>query len=117
MGSSELPQILVKMLKSYYPDYPLTQESVSAIVQMHPRTLNRRLAEYGMSFRGIRNEVLMEKATHALSATDLSLATISVLLGYANQSAFSRAFTQLTGITPLKYRQKGLNPDTSSQSR
>jgi AraC-like DNA-binding protein len=100
----EVPEILAQILRCYFPDYPMTLEEVSAILQIHPRTLNRRIEKHQRSFRDVRNQVLMERAKLKLNETDLPLSRISAYLGYANQSAFSRAFTKAVGVSPLKYR-------------
>ena len=96
--------ILTQMLRWYFPDYPMTLDEVSAILQIHPRTLNRRIEKQQISFRDVRNQILIERAKLKLTETDRPLSKISTYLGYANQSAFSRAFTKAVGVSPLKYR-------------
>lgn len=100
----EVSEILVQMLRWYFPDYPMTLEEVSEILQIHPRTLNRRVKKHQISFRDVRNQILIERAKLKLTETDRPLSEISTYLGYANQSAFSRAFTKAVGVSPLKYR-------------
>ena len=41
-----------------------------------------------------------------LQADKLTLSEIALLLGYSEQSAFSRVFSEWTGSSPLAYRQK-----------
>ena len=94
---------LVAMLNYYVPEYPLTLASVSAITQLHPKTLNRRLAAEGRTFREVRTEVLMSRACAEIKRGGLSMQAISDLLGYANQSAFSRAFRAAFGVSPSAY--------------
>jgi AraC-like DNA-binding protein len=48
-------------------------------------------------------------ALNYLADNALSLTDISGLLGYTEQSAFSRAFKQWTGQTPKQYVSSGIN--------
>jgi AraC-like DNA-binding protein len=49
--------------------------------------------------------VRVEQARHLIVNTDLSLATISLQVGYSSQSHFTKIFRHLTGITPARYRE------------
>ena len=101
-----IPDILTQMLKHYVLDYPLTLTAISDILEVQPRTLNRRLEPYGMSFRDIRNKVLVLRAKIEIEKGELSMGDISKLLGYSNQSAYSRAFSALVGISPTEFRER-----------
>jgi AraC-like DNA-binding protein len=67
------------------------------------RTLQRRLADAGTSFRAVtdlaRREVaLAEMAKGTATTTDLAF-----LLGFSEHSAFARAFRRWTGQSPARY--------------
>ena len=109
-----LPDILTQMLTNYVLDYPLTLTAVSDILEIQPRTLNRRLEVYGMSFRDIRNRVLVVRAKMEIEKGELSMGEISKLLGYCNQSAYSRAFSALVGISPTEFRERTLAQASTS---
>lgn len=70
------------------------------------RTMHRRLAESGTSFRRIRDELLRERAEELLLERRIPLGEVSYLLGYAAPSNFHRAFRRWTGLTPAKWRQR-----------
>jgi len=53
----------------------------------------------------LRDDALCELAEQHLRDPRLSLAEVSALLGYTEQSAFSRAFKRWRGQTPLAWRQ------------
>jgi len=72
---------------------------------MSERTLQRHLAEHGQSFQALVNEVRRQVAESLLTATDNSLNEVAFLTGFADQSAFQRAFKSWTGSTPLGFRQ------------
>ena len=69
------------------------------------RTLQRRLADEGLTFAAIVDEVRLEAAKVALSDLGMSLAHVAYFVGFEEQSSFSRAFKRWTGSTPLEYRQ------------
>lgn len=83
-----------------------TLEKVAQGMNMSRRTLQRRLDESGLSFRELLRHERHEKALELLEGTDKSIAEIAYSLGFANQSAFSRAFRQILGISPRGYRSQ-----------
>ncbi|MEH6611615.1 MAG: helix-turn-helix domain-containing protein [Halioglobus sp.] len=103
---TETPNILRQMLGFYLDDYSLSHNTVSDILEISPRTLNRQLALYGQSFRDIRKDVIVERAKKELVSGKLSMLEISRLLRYANQSAFSRSFAQTMNESPGAYQQR-----------
>ncbi len=82
-------------------------ESVAEVFAVHPRTLNRRLKEQGTSFREIRDSLRQGLARHLLSDTEMPLASIAEVLGYAETSIFNRAFQRWTGTPPGTWRAQG----------
>jgi AraC-like DNA-binding protein len=68
------------------------------------RTLQRQLADAGLSFKAVLDEMRAEVARTLLVSTERSLLEITYLLGYSDASAFNRAFRRWTGTTPLEYR-------------
>lgn len=89
-----------------------TLAQVAAALQLSPRVFYRRLAERGQQFRQLRDEALKELAMVHLADPRLTLADVSELLGYTEQSAFSRAFKRWSGTAPLSWRQDLLRQDT-----
>ena len=82
------------------------REEIAAKLNMSGSTLQRRLAEAGTSFQQLLETERERRATQLLSFTRLPLADISELLGFADSSAFSKAFRRWQGMSPLQYRQK-----------
>jgi AraC-like DNA-binding protein len=81
-------------------------DQVAHALRLSPRVYYRRLADRGLNFRALREQTLQQLAQLHLRDPRLTLADISVLLGYAEQSAFSRAFKRWTGLSPLQWRQQ-----------
>jgi len=81
-------------------------EQVAQALRLSPRVLYRRLAEQGLNFRALREATLQQLAELHLRDERLTLAEVGALLGYAEQSAFTRAFKRWTGLAPLQWRQQ-----------
>jgi AraC-like DNA-binding protein len=79
-------------------------EQVAAQLGMSPRTLQRRLAEGGTSYAAVVDQVRLEAAKQALADSTNSLAEIAFLIGFEEQSSFSRAFKRWTGLSPSEHR-------------
>lgn len=74
-------------------------ESVAHKVGMHPRTLQKKLKEEGVSFVTLLGEVRQKLAAHYLQK-GLDAPTIASYLGYAEPSPFLRAFKKWYGMSP-----------------
>lgn len=68
------------------------------------RTLARRLAAQGATFRTLVQDVRFEMADELMKETDASMSRIAELLGYSDQTAFSRAFSSRFGHPPSRVR-------------
>ncbi|KAB2966558.1 AraC family transcriptional regulator [Zoogloea sp.] len=91
----------------------LTQDEAADRLHMSPRTLHRRLEEEGSSFRGIKEALRRDLALARLTKTRQPIAQVAADLGYADTSAFYRAFTSWTGMSPDRYRKQlsGIPPE------
>jgi AraC-like DNA-binding protein len=69
-------------------------------------TLHRKLELEGTSFREIRDALRRDLAIDRLTHSDASVADIAEGLGFAEPSAFHRAFKQWTGVRPGDYRRE-----------
>lgn len=69
------------------------------------RTLQRRLGERGLTYKTVVDGVRERLARMHLADTSLSLAEVAFLLGFSEQSAFTRAFKRWTGKTPASVRR------------
>lgn len=94
------------VIASQLPDTPPHAENVAAALHCSERSLHRRLREQGTSFGALRDEALHQLACDALADPRLQLGDIAGLLGYSEQSAFTRAFRRWTGETPRAWRQR-----------
>jgi AraC-like DNA-binding protein len=81
-------------------------EAVAAHLHLSSRSLHRRLADEGTNFRQIKDALRRDLALARLAKTDTPVAAIAAELGYADPSAFYRAFIEWTGTGPSDYRAK-----------
>jgi AraC-like DNA-binding protein len=82
-----------------------TLAQVAGRSAMSPRTLQRRLAAYGMDFKALVDDTRRRFAQHYLREPKHTLTEIAYLLGYSEVSAFNRAFKRWTRSTPSEYRR------------
>ena len=83
-----------------------TLPDVADELDVHPRTLRRRLAEEGTSFRALLNEARSAVAVDLLRNVGLTVEEVSKRLGYTEVSTFSHAFKRWYGLAPSAYSRK-----------
>ena len=81
-----------------------SEEAIAKDVFMSPRTLQRKLSAQGASFSQLLDAVRRQLAEQYLSDPSLSLSEIGFLLGFREQSTFTRAFRRWTGKAPSAMR-------------
>ena len=79
-----------------------------ALGQTH-RTLQRRLEQEGTSFKAILNSCRLERAKIYLSNKNYRMSDISSMLGFADQSGFTRSFHRWFKISPKQWRNININ--------
>jgi AraC-like DNA-binding protein len=82
----------------------LKPSNVARALSVSGRTLSRRLADEGTSFRNILDDVRREFACALLQDRTLSVADIAFFLQYAEPAAFHRAFRRWMGQAPGDFR-------------
>jgi AraC-like DNA-binding protein len=74
---------------------------------MSVRSLQRKLKEVGTTFRTLLDAVRKDLASTYVHDPDIELAEVASLLGFSDQSTFSRAFRRWTGHSPSEVRKSG----------
>ncbi len=82
---------------------------IAGLLHMHPRTLQRRLKANGYSFKRLVLETRMNVSRWVLSNSEMPLTQLSLMLGYNELSAFSKAFKTYHALSPRAWRQRNLN--------
>jgi len=80
-------------------------ESVGRALAMSARTLQRRLAEEGVSYQQVLEDARKEAAGRYLADRTLAIGEIAYLLGYSEPAPFHRAFRRWYGKTPEAFRR------------
>jgi AraC-like DNA-binding protein len=86
------------------PSGRATIEQVAAHLGVVPRTVQRRLADEGVSFSALVNEVRVELAQRHVLGSTRALTEVAALLGFSAQSGFSRWYSDQFGCSPMKSR-------------
>ncbi len=90
-------------------------EALAGSLNCTSRTLERRLARENTSYRRLREQMIVEIASEALSGSNANLDVIASKLGYTEASAFVRAFKRLTGLTPATFRSMARDASLKQQ--
>ncbi|MDR0503003.1 MAG: AraC family transcriptional regulator [Treponema sp.] len=69
--------------------------------------------EMGENLSSYLNRLRVEKAAAMLATTNVSISGIAAACGFEDQSWFSKIFKNNTGLTPGKYRERGITADGS----
>lgn len=80
-------------------------EDVASQLAMAPRSLRRRLAEEGTSFRNLVDAERGQLAGQLLENTQMKLEEMALQLGYGDTASFTRAFRRWFGQSPSEYRK------------
>ena len=95
--------VIIDML----PSGGVADEKVAEQLNMSVRSLQRRLKEAGTTFRTVLEAVRKDLASTYVRDPDIELVEVAFLLGFSDQSAFSRAFKSWTGCSPSEVRKSG----------
>jgi AraC-like DNA-binding protein len=93
-----------RVLKRLLGGHHIDIDEVAKELGMSRRTLQRRIAEEGSSFRQLLSDARRELARLYLLHPSLGLSHAASLLGYENSNSFLRAFRVWEGVTPTEWR-------------
>lgn len=83
---------------------------------LSPSTLRRRLADEGQTYQGLKDSVRRELAIAWLAEAQATLGNVAERLGFADASAFYKAFRKWFGCNPGHYRQLILQSSAGQDS-
>ncbi len=81
-----------------------TIKKIAADLGTSERTLNRRLAEQGISFEQLVDDIRKDLAMSYLNEGNVQLQELAFLLGFSTHASFTSAFKRWTGKTPSETR-------------
>jgi AraC-like DNA-binding protein len=91
-------------LRSLKPERWPDLDALSGHFYMAPSTLRRKLAGEGQSYQGLKDQVRSDLAIARLDSGASNFSELAFDLGFADTSAFYKAFKKWTGTTPGQYR-------------
>lgn len=97
----EVRNLLMQLL----PSGGASQERVAESLHRSCSSLQRDLRAEGTSFREVRDQTCKALATDYIRRRDVSLQEVAFLVGFSDQSNFSRAFRRWTGKSPKAWRE------------
>lgn len=81
-------------------------EAMAQRLQLHPRTLQRRLQEHGVRYTTLQAQVRFRLSSQWLQEDEVSVETISERLGFCDRRSFTQAFKRWSGLSPSQFRGK-----------
>lgn len=92
-------------IKQLLPHGTATLPRVAAQLNVHPRTLQRKLAASGLAFAQLVESMRECSAQDLLANTNLPVGDVALLVGYSSPASFSRWFAGAIGEPPREWRQ------------
>ena len=105
INATKIARDIEKLIKDALPSGIPAISQIADHLGMSNRTLTRRLAEKGVSFRDLIQKTQEEVSINLLKNSDRSIAEIAFETGFSEQSAFNRAFKRWTGKSPVEFRK------------
>ncbi|MCG4453272.1 MULTISPECIES: AraC family transcriptional regulator [unclassified Pseudomonas] len=102
----ELPAYVQRLLWDMLPNGKVTIEDVAGYMMISPRTLQRYLLAEDTGFQELLDKTRQSMSIRYICDSSISLTQLAGLLGYAELSTFSRAFTRWNGASPRKWKQR-----------
>ena len=104
-GAQGVTRPVRDLVRQLLPTGAATVNVVAGQFNLHPKTLQRRLAAEGTTFADLVDGVRRETAERYLRDTDLSLTHLARELGYAEQSVLTRSCQRWFGRAPIAHRR------------
>lgn len=87
-------------------DWPAA-DALAGELRIAEATMRRKLKREGETYQSIKDALRRDMAIAALQSGEGTIADIAVAVGFAEPSAFHRAFRKWTGARPTDYRPAG----------
>ncbi len=100
----DIVQQVQSIILDNLPDGQVTDKLVASELNLSERSMQRRLKEHKTTFRYLLDSVREMVAKQYIENPVNRMSDIAFLLGFSEQSAFSRAFKKWTGKSPVEYR-------------
>lgn len=106
-GDADLVSRVKRIIVDGLTDADVTLAHAAKKLAMSARTLQRRLADAGVTFDALYDRTRHELATRYLGEPALSIQETAHLLAFGDLRGFYRAFRRWEGCTPAEFRRVG----------
>lgn len=107
LNQNDIQRKVAKLILENLASSKVSDEEIAQSLFMSTRTLQRRLTNEGTSYKQVLEDVRKRLVVEYLNDKKLSLSEISFLLGFSEQSSFTRAYKRWFGISPAQARKSG----------
>jgi len=104
ISAAQISTDVENLIKDALPSGIPSVVQIGEQMGLSSRTLARRLAEGGISFRDLVRQTQEKISKDLLKNSSATVSEIAFQTGFSEQSAFSRAFKRWTGQSPVDYR-------------
>lgn len=104
LRSESLARQVKQLIEPRLPSGDVGSVEIADRLHMSSRNLQRRLQDEGVSFKQLLSEVRQESALRYLASSRYSISEIAYLLGFSDQSNFTRAFKRWFDVSPSDKR-------------
>lgn len=101
-----LVNALIESITTYLPDGAPRIDVIAEMAGTSVRTLQRSLAREHLTYAKLVSQARYERARDLLEYSELSIGEITREAGYRHQPHFSRAFRNMSGLSPMQYRYR-----------
>lgn len=105
------PDYLMKAKKYIAEQLPKQVPELTEVadhLDLNSRALQRRLKKENLTYKQLLETIRTDMAKRFLKHSRYSIIEITFLLGFSEQSAFTRAFKRAVGVSPGEYRRMDL---------
>jgi AraC-like DNA-binding protein len=106
-------EMVRERIEAELPDGNTNAASVAEKMGVSQRTLHRRLQAEGATYQDLLDKVRCRLSQRHLASRKHTINEVAQLVGFAQPSAFHRAFKAWTGETPSEYQERLASPQSS----
>jgi AraC-like DNA-binding protein len=92
-------------IRALLPTGDCTLKNIAAMLDLHPRVMQKRLKANQQSFSGLLAETRNDIACNLIAHSHIPLTELALQLGYSELAVFSRNFKKRHGISPNQWRK------------
>ncbi len=105
-GAADLAAQVRRLVATLLASGRCSRQEIAETLNIHPRTLVRRLAEGAASFEGLVEQERAALAERLLAEKRIPLGQVAALLGYSEQSSFTRSCRRWFNESPSSARRR-----------